>query len=227
VVYTYGMQMRPEPPVPAASGRDRAYQYLYSQVLVDPAMQGAFLSEQDIAERVGVSRTPVREALLLLASDGLVQMIPKRGVRVPVISGREIAELMELRGVLERHAATTTLASGRVPLEAMRVVLAAQHGLKDLDPRESGQRFIEHDREFHQLLVDAAGNDLMSRSYEKLRARQVMVGVEALFRRTDRQERVCAEHDEIVEALASGDAEAARDAIDRHLGVTLDLLLRS
>lgn len=128
------MQMSPEPPVPAASGRDRAYQYLYSQVLVDPAMQGAFLSEQDIAERVGVSRTPVREALLLLASDGLVQMIPKRGVRVPVISGREIAELMELRGVLERHAATTTLAAGRVPLAAMRVVLARQHELKDVDP---------------------------------------------------------------------------------------------
>jgi DNA-binding GntR family transcriptional regulator len=223
------MQMKPDPVETgeALSGREKAYQHLYAHVLVDPSMQGAFLSEQELAEQVGVSRTPVREALLMLAADGLVEMIPRRGARVPVITGREIAELMELRGVLERHAATVALETGRVPLVEMREVLARQHELKEQEPTESGREFIEWDRRFHQLLVDAAGNGLMSRSYEKLRARQVLVGVEALFRRTDRQERVCVEHDEIVAALAAGDPQAAREAIDRHLTVTLDLLLRS
>jgi DNA-binding GntR family transcriptional regulator len=109
----------------------------------------------------------------------------------------------------------------------MREVLARQTVLAGHDPLESGREFIEWDREFHQLLIDAAGSDLISRTYARLRARQVLVGVEALFRRTDRQERVCAEHEEILEALSSNDAATAREAIERHLAVTLDLLLRS
>jgi DNA-binding GntR family transcriptional regulator len=188
----------------ALSGRERAYEFLHAHVLTDPDQQGAFLNEQELAERIGVSRTPVREALLLLAADDLVEMIPKRGARIPVITGRQIAELMELRGVLERHAATSAVEHDRTPLDAMREVLEQQRAMVATPPRESGREFIEHDRRFHQLLVDAAGSELMSRTYAKLRARQILVG-----------------------ALAAGDAEAARDAIDRHLAVTLDVLLRA
>lgn len=209
------------------SGRDRAYWFLTTEVLVDTSMQGAFISEQDVAERVGVSRTPVREALLMLASEGLVEMIPKRGARVPIVSGREMAELIELRAVLERHAASVVLADGRAPVTQMREALDEQEALKHRDPLESGRAFIEADRRFHQALVDAAGNTLIAHSYERLRARQVLVGVEALFRRTDRQDRVCAEHQEILDALERGDVAAAQEAISRHLEVTLDLLLRS
>ncbi|MBM7389283.1 DNA-binding GntR family transcriptional regulator [Clavibacter michiganensis] len=211
----------------ALSGRERAYEFLHAHVLTDPDQQGAFLNEQELAERIGVSRTPVREALLLLAADDLVEMIPKRGARIPVITGRQIAELMELRGVLERHAATSAVEHDRTPLDAMRDVLEQQRAMVETPPRESGREFIEHDRRFHQLLVDAAGSELMSRTYAKLRARQILVGVEALYRATDRQDRVCEEHAGIVDALAAGDAAAARDAIDRHLAVTLDVLLRA
>lgn len=64
------------------SGREKAYAYLKDTVLTDPGMQGAFLSEQELADRVGVSRTPVREALLQLAAEDLVELVPKRGARV-------------------------------------------------------------------------------------------------------------------------------------------------
>jgi DNA-binding GntR family transcriptional regulator len=212
----------PGQPASALSGRARAYEFLHAHVLTDPDQQGAFLNEQELAER-----TPVREALLLLAADDLVEMIPKRGARIPVITGREIAELMELRGVLERHAATRAVEHDRTPLDEMRAVLEQQRAMVATPPRESGREFIEHDRRFHQLLIDAAGSELMSRTYAKLRARQILVGVEALYRATDRQDRVCEEHAGIVDALAAGDAEAARDAIDRHLAVTLDVLLRA
>lgn len=217
----------PGSPASARSGRERAYEFLHAHVLTDPDQQGAFLNEQELAERIGVSRTPVREALLLLAADDLVEMIPQRGARIPVITGREIAELMELRGVLERHAATSAVEHGRAPLEEMREVLEKQRAMVASPTRASGREFIEHDRRFHQLLVDAAGSDLMSRTYAKLRARQILMGVEALSRSTDRRDRVCEEHAGIVDALAAGDAEAARDAIDRHLAVTLDVLLRT
>ncbi|MCU1407260.1 MAG: transcriptional regulator, GntR family [Glaciihabitans sp.] len=224
MVYTYGM---PRNPGGTATGRDKAYRYLTEHVLIDPTLQGTFLNEQDLAERIGVSRTPVREALLLLASDNLITMVPQRGAQIPVITGRQISELMELRAVLERHAATVVIERGVAPVTEMRDALDHQAAMVGQPPSDTGREFIEWDRTFHQTLVNASANDLISRSYAKLGARQVLVGVEALFRTGDRQQQVCDEHGAILAALEAGDAAAAREAIDRHLSVTLDLLLRN
>ena len=210
-----------------ASRRETAYAYLRDHILVDARMQGKFINEQELAAQIGVSRTPVREALLLLASDGLVKMIPQRGALIPVITGREIAELMEMRSVLECHAARVTILANTVPLQAMADTLARQVALDgDVSP-ESARVFITLDTRFHQLLVDAVGNDLMSRTYSKLRVRQILVGVEALFRTRDRQQHVCEEHATIVDALRMGDWSAAQAAIEHHLLVTLDILARA
>jgi DNA-binding GntR family transcriptional regulator len=212
-----------------ASGRERAYRHLRETVLVDPAVQGTFLNEVELAQDVGVSRTPVREALLLLAADGLIEMVPKRGAYVPPLSGRQIKELMELRTLLEQHAASVTLASRSVPVAAMRAALAEQESLLtgDAHDNDAAREFIEWDRQFHQALVDAAGNELIARTYAGLRTRQVRVGVAALFRTTDRQRAVCAEHGRIVEALAANDEDAAREAISDHLRITLRLFLEA
>jgi DNA-binding GntR family transcriptional regulator len=198
-------------------------------VLVDPAVQGTFLNEVELAQDVGVSRTPVREALLLLAADGLIEMVPKRGAYVPPLSGRQIKELMELRTLLEQHAASVTLANRSVPVAAMRAALAEQESLLtgDAHDNDAAREFIEWDRQFHQALVDAAGNELIARTYAGLRTRQVRVGVAALFRTTDRQRAVCAEHERIVEALAANDEDAAREAISDHLRITLRLFLEA
>jgi DNA-binding GntR family transcriptional regulator len=168
----------------------------------------------------------VREALLLLVSEGLVEMVPKRGAYVPPLSGRQIRELMELRDVLERHAASVTLAQRTVPVEAMRAALAEQERLLTIEPCDA-QEFIEWDRRFHQSLVDAAGNELIARTYAGLRTRQVRVGVAALFRAIDRQRAVCAEHGRIVDALGSGDEAAAHAAISDHLRITQQLFLQA
>jgi DNA-binding GntR family transcriptional regulator len=211
------------------SGRERAYRHLRETVLVDPAVQGTFLNEVDLAQDIGVSRTPVREALLLLVAEGLVEMVPKRGAYVPPLSGRQIRELMELRTLLEQHAASVTLAQGSVPVPAMRAALGEQERLLDADARATdvAHEFIEWDRRFHQSLVDAAGNELIARTYAGLRTRQVRVGVAALFRATDRQRAVCAEHRSIVDALDSGDEAAAHGAISEHLRITLQLFLEA
>jgi DNA-binding GntR family transcriptional regulator len=210
-----------------ASGRERAYRHLRETVLVDPAVQGTFLNEVELAQDVGVSRTPVREALLLLAADGLIEMVPKRGAYVPPLSGRQIKDLMELRTLLEQHAASVTLTARSVPVAAMRAALAEQERLLGTDDGDTAREFIEWDRQFHQSLVDAAGNELIARTYASLRTRQVRVGVAALFRATDRQRAVCAEHERIVDALAAGDEAAAHEAISDHLRITLRLFLEA
>jgi DNA-binding GntR family transcriptional regulator len=209
------------------SGREKAYAYVRDQVLTAPAATGSFLSEQDLATRIGVSRTPVREALLMLQTEGLVEMVPKRGAHVPAMSGRQIAELMELRGVLERHSASRALETGRVPVEGMRAALAEQEHVANDPSPEAARAFIDWDGRFHQVLVDSAGSDLLSRTYAGLRARQLRVGMSALFSAADRQHNVCTEHQAIIDALDAGDEALVHEKIDIHLEVTLQILLRA
>lgn len=209
-----------------SSGREKAYEYLRENVLIKPDAQGRFLNEQELAAEIGVSRTPVREALLLLVADGLIELIPQRGAYVPVVTGREISELMELRGVLESHAARLVIEEGHVPAAMMQETLDQQAGLPDTLLPEAAREFIRLDTLFHQQLIDAAGNELISRTYSKLHVRQILVGVAALFR-TGGRKQVCAEHQDILDALVSGDPAKAQHAIDHHLAVTRDILLRS
>jgi DNA-binding GntR family transcriptional regulator len=212
------------------SGRDRALQYLRDKVLTDPDVQGTFLNEVELATKIGVSRTPVREALLLLVSDGLVDILPGRGAYVPPLSGRQIRDLMELRGVLERYAASKAIAAGGVPLDTLHERLDILRGLATSGRKinlAAATAFIEHDIVFHQAIVDAANNALLSESYAGLRVRQRRLGIIALLRGVDRQQVVCEEHRQIVDALAAGDEAAAFQAIDFHLERTLHVLLQA
>jgi len=229
LVYTYCMQEIGgiEGSATELSGREKAYLYVRDQVLTAPAATGSFLSEQDLATRIGVSRTPVREALLMLQAEGLVEMVPKRGAHVPAMSGRQIAELMELRGVLERHAASRALGAGRVPIEAMRSALAEQEQFASDPSAEAARAFIDWDGRFHQFLIDSAGSELLSRTYAGLRARQLRVGMTALFSASDRQHKVCAEHQAIIDAFEVGDEGLVHEQINNHLEVTLQILLRA
>ncbi|MFB6641678.1 GntR family transcriptional regulator [Streptomyces chartreusis] len=204
------------------SGREKAYAYLKDTVLTDPGMQGAFLSEQELADRIGVSRTPVREALLQLAAEDLVELVPKRGARVSPLTGREIRELMELRGIVERYAAQQLVAGGGAPVAELRSLLERQ---RELTGADQAREFIAVDHRFHTVLVSAVGNALLDRHYEGLRSRQVRAGVVALFNQQGRQEAVLEEHEAILDALEAGDAQAAWAAIDHHLESTLKVLL--
>ncbi|MEC3981136.1 GntR family transcriptional regulator [Amycolatopsis sp. H20-H5] len=204
------------------TGRDKAYEYLKTTVLTDPGVQGEFLSEQEIADSVGVSRTPVREALLMLAAEGLVQLVPKRGAYIAPLTSKELRELVELRGVLERFAAEKALADGTVPVAEMRAALEAQARLAS---PERAKDFIDLDAQFHSLLIASTGNAMLIRTYTGLRDRQIRAGLVALFSTPRRQAAVLREHQAIVDALAAGDLPATLAAIDDHLGTTLNLQL--
>ncbi|TCC23665.1 GntR family transcriptional regulator [Kribbella speibonae] len=205
------------------SGRDRAYQYLRGTVLSDPAVSGTFINEQVVATEVGISRTPVREALLMLAAEDLVQLVPHRGAFVAPLPGREIAELMQARGVIECWAASTSLAADAAPVEAMNGVLEQQ---RTIVARGDAKAFIELDSQFHALLVEAGGNSVLGRLYDNLRSKHVLLGVVALQRSATRRQDVLAEHQAIVDGLAAGDPAAAEKAILSHLGTTGSVLMQ-
>lgn len=204
------------------SGREKAYAFLKENVLTDPDRQGEFLSEQELADRIGVSRTPIREALLLLAAEDLVRLVPKRGAQIVPLSGREISEVMELRGIVERYAAERVDPGDRDLMAELTELLERQRALSG---PEHAKEFIAVDHLFHATIVAAAGNTLLNRHYDGLRSRQIRAGVVALYNQQGRQESVLTEHRAILAAIASGDRPAARIAIDGHLETTLKVLL--
>lgn len=203
------------------SGRERAYEYLRTSVLTDPGLVGTFINEQDVAAAVGVSRTPVREALLRLAAEDLVQLQPNRGAFLAPVSPEQTRQILQARGVIETWAARHCLAAGTVPLGALGARLREQESLRPEDPDEE---FARIDAEFHVLLVRAAGNPLLERMYDGLHARHVLLGITAARRHGLQRESVVREHRAILAAMASGDPDATEREIWQHLAETQRVL---
>lgn len=201
------------------NSQQKAYEYLRSEVLVDPAIQGTFLNEQNLASEIGVSRTPVREALRVLATEGLVEMVPNRGTFVSKVSRQQARDVMELRKILECHAARVSIERERTPVDIMLEILNKQRSFINSSSDSSSIDFIALDRDFHFELLKATGNSEIIRTYDRLQTRQRIIGAEALSTST-RREAVCLEHQAIVDCLESGDVDRAETAVSEHIDVT-------
>ena len=196
------------------SGRERAYEYLRTTVLADPGHVGTFINEQDVAAAVGVSRTPVREALLRLAAEDLVQLQPHRGAFVAPVSAEQTRQIMQARGVIETWAVRQCLQGGTLPLADLEDRLHRQQSLPDDDPDED---FARIDAEFHLLLVRGAGNPLLERMYDGLHARHVLLTLTAARHHGVRRASIVEDHRDILTALRDGDADKAEQEIWEHL----------
>jgi DNA-binding GntR family transcriptional regulator len=200
--------------------KDDVFDILHQSILAGKYAAGSWLRQEEIARRLGVSMTPVREALDLLVSSGLAERVPYRGVRVLHPGDPDILDSYELRLLLEGLAARAAAKNiSPAQLEALQGLLsegAALSSLEDL-PRA---RAIS--RSLHDLIVQASGNNLLHSLYLKvLRAFPDWLLYEHLYRCPDllegslRSERQ--EHADIVGALASHDPDAAMQASLEHL----------
>jgi DNA-binding GntR family transcriptional regulator len=203
------------------SGRERAYDFVKKEVLPDPAMQGTFINEQVLADRIGVSRTPIREALLMLAAQDLVQLVPKRGAYIAPMSNRELKDLIGVRAMIEKHS-VFHIGDHESTVDEMQEALAAQNLQRR---RFRSKEFIELDTRFHSALVRSTGNEMLIKMYEGLRDRQVTAGMIALSRSPGRHEEVLDEHTRILNALVEVDLAGAAKAIEEHLQATLRVQL--
>lgn len=186
---------------------------------------GNIFSENEIADRFNVSRTPVREAVAILAREGLLDQIPQVGVAVHVFSEEEIDDLLNTRHMIETHVAARL--AERPPQTDDVTVLRA---LVDEMGRaaESSDRvvFLQSDAEFHREIAKRAGfalaADVISSVGDKIR----VVGLKALYR-PGGMEDVIREHSAVVDAIAVHDAHGAAAAMADHLRLTRDRLDRS
>lgn len=203
------------------SAQDMMYEWLKDRIASVPRDEFVFLTEAEIAAESGVSRTPVREALLRLETEGLVQILPKKGAVVRSISDAELESTMEARLLVERFAAQRAVEMKTLDIESIDGILTEQ----ELLLREGDFRgFINADRRFHGVIVSAAQNTVLDDFYESLRDRQIRMGLRAVSSSDDRGESVLREHQAIRDALRSGDLDATDAAVIAHLTTTHAIL---
>ncbi len=203
------------PPVKQPPAAERVYTHVKQAVLDRSYEGGTLLTEGDLAEAVGVSRTPVREGLLRLEAEGLIKLYPKKGALVLPVSAQEIADVVETRLLVEEHAVRKLLPADDRLLGRLEELLREHR-----EHRERGDlaAAAAADRTFHAEIVRAAGNAILAQLYDQLRDRQLRMGVQVMRADPHRIARNIEEHTEILEALRAGDGDAAAAVVRRHVG---------
>lgn len=201
---------------------DIVYEALRDAIINQVLKPGERLMETELAEEMGVSRTPVREAMRKLELESYIVTVPRKGAYVAGLSIRDINNLFEIRGALEMLAAG--LAASRATqeeIEAMErnLVMEANH-FKTSDVINT----IEVDTNFHQLIYNASKNKRLQNMLKDLRD-QIQ-----RFRTTSlavpgRMKVALAEHRSIVEAIAAGDVQEAKTATKEHIESAENALL--
>ncbi|MEV2192256.1 GntR family transcriptional regulator [Streptomyces phaeochromogenes] len=193
---------------------ERVYAHVKQAVLDRRYEGGTLLTEGELADAVGVSRTPVREALLKLEVEGLIRLYPKKGALVLPVSAQEIADVVETRQLVEEHAIRKAVPASPALIERLTELLAKQ---KEQAAAGDLSGAAVTDRCFHAEIVRSGGNQILSRLYDQLRDRQLRMGVAVMHAHPDRITKTLTEHQEILDALRSGDAEAAVALVHRHV----------
>lgn len=205
-------------PEPGTLGAQRTSEgvakLLRTEIFSGTLEAGEALRERVIAERLQVSRTPVREALIILQSEGLVDLIPNRGAWVRTLTADDLAEVYDLRRILETHAAE--LAARRASLDQVDAMEDAQIRLTRMLRRGSAEEQAAADLSFHTALLAATGSPLLSSVLNQVMA--FTVTFRANYSTAGaRSEHALVEHQAILDAIREGDANRAGDLMRDHI----------
>lgn len=199
---------------------DEVYDYLSDKIIAGNYSSGDWLRQEDISTQLGVSQTPVREALDRLVASGLAERVPYRGVRVPVLDSKEIVDAFILRLILETTGAR--LAATIIQPHQIQNLSELVEKTVDLVTLEDLSTLRQVNKEFHANLVEAAGNPLLSKLYEiTTNAFPDWMLYEYMFRHPELLQaslrREFSEHQAIVEALATNDPEKSSCEVANHI----------
>ncbi|XVU28689.1 GntR family transcriptional regulator [Actinoplanes sp. CA-054009] len=193
---------------------ERAYAYTKEKILKGRLAAGDRLSEGQICAELGLSRTPVHEAFLRLEAERLIQLSSRQGATISPIPLSEAADVLEMRGVIERTAAAR-IAARRIDLgDALDKPLRRQR--EAMDGGDVGA-FVEADIDFHTAIVALAGNPIAAHFYELLRDRQLRLAYAVLIRTDVAPAESFADHRELADCLRRHDADGYGLVLDRHL----------
>lgn len=201
------------PMLKAETLTDRVYDVVRNKILSGQMAPGEFVREQDISERLGVSRTPVREALARLASESFLERMPHKGFRLPEETVSELIELYPIITALEvlgtREALVRLDAEVIAELKLINARYEAAYQRRDI------YAGIDLNHQFHHLLSERSGNQRLSQMLDELRAKVRSLEIWA-FSDTRNWPKSIKQHESILEALTAGDTERALQILEQN-----------
>jgi DNA-binding GntR family transcriptional regulator len=205
---------------PKGAGTQRVYEHIRAKIMALDWPPGADVSEAEIVKDLGVSRTPVREALVRLSADGLIETPPNQGARVAAMDLRSSAEILEALELCQR-AVNRWAAQKRTEAD-LAAIAAANAAFDAAADRADLDALVEANRAFHQAVGAACGNSVIAGVYDGLLGKTMRMA-RFIFRRrveTGAAEHgtavVSAEHAQILDAVRARDAARADDLGGRH-----------
>jgi DNA-binding GntR family transcriptional regulator len=209
------MSMRPIDRPPSLT--ETVTERLRSLIVSGELALGQALSERQLAEALGVSKTPVREALALLRAEGLVRIMPQRGVEVFTLSAREVVEICELRQTLE--AAAMRYAFARHPHSLVDGLAEVTDRMIEARTVDDVRGYLAADTAFHQVLFAHCGNDLLAEAYQRYVGKVAALRTH-LAAKPRHTEQSFEEHLAMVRSLRQGEIEKALRILDIHIART-------
>lgn len=197
-----------------ASTAVRVASVLRERIAKGELQPGSRLIELDISHELGVSRSPVREALLRLADEGLVEILPYRGAMVVTLDNARLTELLQFRLALEHFALERLVEKGdRAEIARLRERVKE---LRAAIKRGDRQSTIDADLAMHREMIAMAGNRLVERAYESLLV-QIRLYIDVTSAQYERAEDLATEHEAFFDAVERGEFLMSRKLLDAHI----------
>lgn len=194
--------------------RDVVFNTLRQAILRGELKPGERLMEIQLANKLGVSRTPIREAIRKLELEGLVLMIPRRGAEVAEITEKSLRDVLEVRNALEELA--VELACDRISQEDIDKLREAAKEFEEVSKSEDVTALAEADVKFHDIIYFATDNQRLIQLLYNLREQMYRYRVEYL-KRKEVHATLVAEHNHIIECIVKRDKVAAKKAVNTHV----------
>ena len=194
---------------------DRVTEQLRSAIMTGYFAGGARLVEADLAQQLGTSRAPVREAMIALQGEGLLTSLPRVGMVVSQFSDQDAWEIFTLRAALEGEAVRLILSNEtEVNLDALRgIVIEIQH----FDANRGSGSPTELDVRFHEVLVSICGNQRLATSWKRMMSQIALLVRQSELPAMNDLDYMVRRHRSVIEALESGDVSVALAVIDEHI----------
>lgn len=198
--------------------------YIHDQIITGTFPASSTYSVSEMSLRLGVSRTPVREAVLQLEEMGLVTIIRNKGFQVIEVSAEEIASAFQLRYLLEPFCAAWAAAGSGVE-QLHQTMESSISEMREAGRRNDRPSFMAADRRFHDLILDQSGNRRLARAVNAARDATYTRGL-STHSAARTWDEICEEHTIILRAIEARDATAAETAMQDHIRATGEHLLR-
>ncbi len=202
--------------------RDVVFNTLRQAILRGELKPGERLMEIQLANKLGVSRTPIREAIRKLELEGLVLMIPRKGAEVAEITEKNMLDVLEVRRALEELA--VKLACERITEEEIQELKDAADAFQKILSEKDITKIAEADEAFHDVIFKSTGNDRLIQLLNSLREQMYRYRLEYL-KREEYHPQLLEEHQQIIDRITRKDQSEAAELIDRHIGNQVDVML--